>query len=188
MNKSLLLLAAMLVFSSCAVVVEEEESYVEEVPVVEETSTEPSVYEDEYISFEYPEEMVLLRDQEGEGGPMFTLDWIAEVEGESYFQTIGRHNPQLRYPYNLAGSDYESWEALKADKMESTDALTTTGNFLLGGQDAVLVSAGGFCEHYYELYVEGPTGVVYSLTAGCVNDESWESLYNSFEESVVFKQ
>lgn len=152
--------------------------------------TEEHRYEDGYLSFEYPEDMVILKDQVGEGRLMYMLDWLKPVEDKSYFQTIGMFNPQLDYPYNLSANDYQSWDDLKADKsaLQLEDPLMTMTSFSVNGQDAILIDAGGFCEHHYTLFVQGPTGVVYSLTAGCLLDEEWNSLYGAFAKSVEFKQ
>ena len=178
---SLILLAiTTLVFAGCKTA-----QVAEQVNIVGDVN----VYEDEYLSFQYPEGMTILREQTGEGRWMVALDWISKVEGKDYLETIAMSNPELRYPYYLEDHDYESWDAFKTDKLAlQDDVMVKVSSASIGGQDAVFIDEGGFCEHHYQLYVEGPTGVVYALTAGCVSNQTWQDLYGTFEESVVFKQ
>lgn len=151
--------------------------------------TEDYFYEDESLSFEYPKGMTILKEQTGEGRWSVSLNWISKVENKNYFETVSMSNPELRYPYYLEDNDYESWDDLKADKLAiyENDQLAIASSLSVGGQDAVFVDAGGFCEHHYELYINGPTGTVYVLTAGCVPEQIWKDLYKTFVESVVFK-
>jgi hypothetical protein len=151
--------------------------------------TKENVYQDDYLSFEYPDNMELVQDQVGEGRFMLMLDWLAPAENGNYLQTIGLGGPQLKYPLYLEDEEYASWDALKADKLAvNTDQFAIATELEIAGQEAVLVDGGGFCEHHYELYIQGPVDTTYSLSGNCVNDEKWEALYNTFIETVEFKR
>ncbi|MFA5793301.1 MAG: hypothetical protein WC897_05575, partial [Candidatus Gracilibacteria bacterium] len=84
---SLILLAiTTLVFAGCKTA-----QVAEQVNIVGDVN----VYEDEYLSFQYPEGMTILREQTGEGRWMVALDWISKVEGKDYLETIAMSNPEL---------------------------------------------------------------------------------------------
>ncbi|MBN1585633.1 hypothetical protein JW899_04685 [Candidatus Uhrbacteria bacterium] len=143
-------------------------------------------YEDEFLSFRYPEDMRILKSENGDGWAATTLEWIALSKNGNDFERISSNGFRIHYPYWLKGGGYDTWEDFMEGKLNTPTATPLT----VGGQEAVLIDSDGKCEHYYELYVRGPSDskTVYNLSANCVSEEEWNAIYGTFAYSVEFKK
>lgn len=172
MKKILLATIAIILFSSCAT------------QPTETTKT----YEDDYISFQYPAETILLQNTFGEGEWTRTLEWLTQPAGENYLQKMSMFGTTLQYPYNMQNDGHESIADIKTATLAPKDPLTTVLDVEVGNATGVLIDTTGFCEHNYQLYVQSEGGTVYNLSAGCADGETWDNLYNTFVDSVEFKK
>lgn len=129
----------------------------EVVPVAEENGNQ--VFQDSWLSFEYPEDVKILADGQGEGRASRWLTFMVWNEENGTYSPV---DLVLKYPTRFEDSDFysfkesyaENYDRTSVDMDEEAKSIYYYEELTVDGRDAFLTSEGGFgAGPYITLYI-----------------------------------